>query len=427
MFSVALLGLIAMPKDPIADLKFRFHPLGSSTRLSKSAKSAISKAIGKSRVVILGELTHGDGTSFEIKVELVKYLHGELGFDALIWESGLYDCAEMDSAIGGTKPLSEVARMGVFGHWSRGKESFPVFEYARQTRSSARPLTMAGFDLQASGSASNSMFPDFLDWFKDASELTMEDRAAVDAAFQKARAVGSAADQQAAMVEAQLAVHQTAHRFLRAYETNPAKFNERWGNDWVLRRQVLKGAVKNSEMLRMHREVQEKKRPFAEPYNLRERVNAENLVWLANERFKGKKIIVWAHNLHIVRELPARASASEPGSGEVDSMGRLVGKALRGDAYSLGFLSYGGTWSWMGNPVIAFRPAESGSLESVLQKAKAPCGFLDLRRLPNTHPLRKPLAATIDQQNPLTVKRDWGKAFDGVIFIDEMKPRTQMP
>lgn len=415
MLSIALMLSVSFSEKLV--------PLSASTQLGKTAELAIKKAIGKSRVVMLGELTHGDGSSFEVKVELVKFLHRELGFDVLVWESGLYDCAEMDLAMGGAKPLSQVATMGVFSHWSKGKESFPIFEYARQTRSSPRPLTMAGFDLQGSGSASNSMFPDFLDWFKDAPELTAEDRAAVDSAFLKARS----ASNQAEMSEAQAAVHQTAPRFLKAFEANPKGFQDKWGKDWAFRRQVLKGAVRYGEMLAMHREVQEKKRPFADPYNLREKVNAENLLWLANERFKGKKLIVWAHNVHIARELPARGSASQPGSGEVDSMGRLVGKALRGDAYSLGFLSHGGTWSWLGNPVIAFRLAESDSLESVLHKAKEPYGFLDLRSLPNTHALRKPLAATIDQQNPLTVKRDWGKAFDGVIYIDKMKPRIQIP
>lgn len=415
MLSIALMLSISVSEKLV--------PLSASTQLGKTAELAIKKAIGKSRVVMLGELTHGDGSSFEVKVELVKFLHRELGFDVLVWESGLYDCAEMDLAMGGTKPLSQVAAMGVFSHWSKGKESFPIFEYARQTRSSPRPLTMSGFDFQGSGSASNSMFPDFLAWFKDAPELTAEDRAAVDSAFQKARSASSQAD----MSEALMAVHKTAPRFLKAFDANPKGFQDNWGKDWAFRRQVLKGVVRYGEMLAMHREVQEKKRPFADPYNLREKVNAENLLWLANERFKGKKIIVWAHNVHIARELPARDSASEPGSGEVDSMGRLVGNVLKGDVYSLGFFSHGGTWSWLGNPVITFRQPGPGSLESELHRAKKPFGFLDLKGLPPTHAYRKPKEATIDQQNPLTVKRDWGKAFDGVIYIDEMKPRTQMP
>lgn len=399
-------------------------PMRSSTQLGPEAEAAIRKAIGKSRVVMLGELTHGDGTSFEVKVELAKFLHREMGFDALIWESGLYDCAEMDAAIGGTKPIGEVARMGVFSHWSQGKESLPIFEYARQTRKTSRPLVMAGFDLQGSGNASNSMFPDFLDWFKDSKEFTAEDRAVVDAAFQKARSATNAAE----MNEAQMAVYGTAVYFLRALESNQKGFQEKWGKDWQFRKAVLLSTPQYHRMLQMHQEVQEKKRPFAHPYNLREKVNANNLMWLVDNHFKGKKVMVWAHNVHIVQEVPSRPGGYvEPVTGEVESTGRLVSLELGNDLYSLGFIANRGNWSWLGNPVIPFRPVEEGSLEAILHKSKAPFGFLDLRGLPATHEFRKPLAATIDQQNPLTVKRDWGKAFDGFIYIDEMKPRTQIP
>jgi erythromycin esterase-like protein len=33
-------------------------------------------------------------------------------------------------------------------------------------------------------------------------------------------------------------------------------------------------------------------------YNRRERVNADNLLWLANQYYRGEKLIVWSHNVH---------------------------------------------------------------------------------------------------------------------------------
>ncbi|HEU4549948.1 MAG TPA: hypothetical protein VFS01_09635, partial [Rhizomicrobium sp.] len=60
----------------------------------------LGAAIGRARLVQLGEPSHGAGTCFAAKARIVRYLHQRHGFDVLIWESGLYDVALADAAIG---------------------------------------------------------------------------------------------------------------------------------------------------------------------------------------------------------------------------------------------------------------------------------------------------------------------------------------
>src|SRR6185369_9904206 len=78
----------------------------------------IADAIGTARVVQLGEPSHGAGTAFSAKARLVQFLHQRLGFDLLIWESGLYDVALAQGGMRGTDDALTAARRGVFSLWT---------------------------------------------------------------------------------------------------------------------------------------------------------------------------------------------------------------------------------------------------------------------------------------------------------------------
>jgi len=146
-----------------------------------------------------------------------------------------------------------------------------------------------------------------------------------------------------------------------------------------------------------------------------------NLLYWANEHFPGRKLIVWAHNGHIIRntskveELGAKFKIHE-----YISAGDHVRRAMGEQAYSIMFLTHGGnTGMWWDEPRDV-RPAGDNSIESLFHQAGLGDSFLDLRRLPADHWLSRPQVASPIAHQPM--RAAWPDCFDGIVYIDEMTP-----
>jgi erythromycin esterase len=67
---------------------------------------------------------------------------------------------------------------------------------------------------------------------------------------------------------------------------------------------------------------------------------AENLVWLAKTYFPDRKIIVWAHTLHVMRN----PQYTTPGRDRGFTMGHSVWQALGEESFVIGTTAYAGAF-----------------------------------------------------------------------------------
>ena len=226
---------------------------------------AFAEIVGDARVVQLGEQCHGDGATFHAKTRLIKFLHQRLGFDVLVWESGLYDCRVAWEAFrSGVDPM-DAARLGIFDTW-RSEQVRPMFDYLARHASGDHPLELAGYDCQFSGRASKQQL---------VADLTKR-VGPEPAEFVRCVIAGEELD-----VAAET-------KAIGALEASSASESDPF---WA---QCLRSVAANLKAGRLRREQD------VEAYSqARDLQMGENTVWLANELYAERRIAVWADTGHI--------------------------------------------------------------------------------------------------------------------------------
>ena len=133
-------SIVSTPTDQYADLQF------------------LRRVLDGRRIVELGESGHGVAEFSQAKVRLIKFLHEQMGFDVMAFESGLFECYMANQLTGSG---SQMMQYSIFGVWHT-EDVRELFNYIKQTQQTDRPLILAGFDTQTSSSAGTAQRPRFL-------------------------------------------------------------------------------------------------------------------------------------------------------------------------------------------------------------------------------------------------------------------------
>ena len=329
---------------------------------------AVLDAVGDARVVLLGEAWHGDGGAVALRADLVRALHERKGFSVLAFEADFFALHHGWERFRRGGPLQAV-RDDVWDFWADTRAAAPLWDYVEAQADAGDTLHVAGFDTQPHSARSRDGMPG---WLRDRfSALPDADPAHVEAAVAAlAGALGTpGADPESVTGEG----FDLLRRLL-------VRLEHEADDPFV---------VQAAESLR--RNAQNENRDLG---------MGDNLVWLAAERFPDRKVIVWAHNNHVLMDKWAywdtprgRASAAEQDPASVaawDYAGGAVRRAFGPAAVSVAVVPYEGTYSpdivsvLRRQPAdldstVALAPAPEGTVEAALAARGHRLAFVDLR------------------------------------------------
>jgi erythromycin esterase-like protein len=369
----------------------------------KDVDPVVQAVCGKS-VALLGESpVHGFGKTLEFKVELVRRLIDECHYNAFFIESGTYDFLNIQVRLkSGHEVTEKMVAAAIGGLWAT-REVQPLIPFLLD-RAKAGGIVLGGLDDQlGKGTYAQSEMPSDLVGY-----LQGDEKARCLAILQrhtlwhytdespyspkdKALILGCLDSIETGLTK----TPSSAAPFREYYAEMAESLKSLFG--WDFRQNVPKG-VDESILDR----------------NDRDHWMYVNFQWLLSRLPAHSKVIVWAANVHVAKDL-----SGVPGEESLIPLGFYVRRDFKDRAFVLGFSAYSGSYAFVGQPVRQLSDAPDTSLEwrSFANRGDSDTVYVSLKQLREFGSVgARPLGINFKTAR-------WDDVLDGlVVFREERAP-----
>ncbi|HLO82356.1 MAG TPA: erythromycin esterase family protein [Chitinophagaceae bacterium] len=412
LFLTLLMAMPAFTQDKVELLRQFTTPIHSVSiaDTSDADLQGLATAIGNSRIVMLGEMDNGDGETFKAKARIVRYLHQKLGFTVLAFESDFYST----NALWDKYQNGDSALQSVWGVWTEVEEFHDMAQYISQYSKGTDPLAITGFDCQV------FYQPGMVDFLRQSSSLlhAMGYNQTEARNYLNTLVKANDYDTSKRMPDTTISyLRNFTIRVMNDIRSNPALDSS---GMWL---QTFNSMMGNAANCWLNRRVPVGYNFFRIQMDgtIHDRQMADNLRWLANNKYKDRKIIVWGNNQHVSKNSDLLdVDLSNYRKTQNTTMGSELAKIFKDDVFTIGFSSFDGT---SGSPFQRnLKPYEIRPLgkndwyTNTMASSKMNYAFSDFRAISKT-----PVA------NSHFIMRGWGyqyemegqwfNVFDGMFFI----------
>lgn len=372
--------------------------VGHGPERSASWARVLAPIVSDKRIVMLGEPSHGDGASILARAEMAQVLHEHFGFDVLVFEGDFYGLTFGWPELGSASEIAPFAAANLYSFWASVPAARPLWSYIARVKEGGGVYDVAGVDVRLRGELSRSRVP------KELSRIAASVQLTVDA-------------------NAQNGLKDLLYNDLAPSATP----DERDALRSLLRQLIDRPLGEDADRALVQSLLAWTQ--FAWVDGDRDTGMAANLRWLTDHHFSGRKVVVWAHSNHELRNSAVWNGIANPFPRH---MGNLFAEGREEEVAVIGTIAHGGVISasfpralnWQPFDIDDTRSIPSRSADSVEAFLSANCPAPTVLPLPRGGAAPRFKSSAID--HIFEAEADYAQAFDALVFVGQAKPLSEV-